>query len=554
MPSAQFDILSARPLPEPICSPPCLAPPQPGRERFDRHLQQAQQRQDPESSSASPAPGERPAEQAGPPSEDNRPSNEAAGAPTEEAPSNVVNDEDSTDAQPDDKPVQDDASIDEAKEQEQSEEAIRDELVLEQGQGPEVSVVAPPPEPDAAAESLTVEPEAEEQTDAAGDKLLEKSSPEKQSPSNLPLNPATKASKQPAHEEGPQIVADTPEQPASAGTATDAEGAEPSATGLPGRDGEASAKEVATQIEPTNEPPRDESPEAPGKESPASSKAGVEQQVTPTAGVAESVDASAAVAVNASQGESSRRRGAAKERGGEAASPISASQPATQAEQEAAASVTVASSLTTSEVEVTESAATTKIAPTTAEPVDREFRSAPNEVQETRAGSGRNAGRGLEQGSDAARPDQLTQAERVRFVHRVSNAFQMAQERGGEVRLRLSPPELGQMRLQVTLEQGVLSARLEVETAAARTVLLENMPLLRERLGGQEIKLGAFDIDLMDQPHDGGQEAFMGDSQHSRDERRPRHLARPASMESQPAAPASRRSPGNPENGLNVLI
>lgn len=90
----------------------------------------------------------------------------------------------------------------------------------------------------------------------------------------------------------------------------------------------------------------------------------------------------------------------------------------------------------------------------------------------------------------------LTEAERLRLIQRVSRAFHTIGDQGGQLRLRLSPPELGSVRVEVTVRNGVLSAHLEAETSAARDVLLENVGTLRERLAEQNIKLDQFDVDL----------------------------------------------------------
>ena len=97
----------------------------------------------------------------------------------------------------------------------------------------------------------------------------------------------------------------------------------------------------------------------------------------------------------------------------------------------------------------------------------------------------------------------VSDVDRVRFVQRVARAFQAADEQGGSVRLRLSPPELGSMRLEVTIRDGVLTARMETETQAAKNLLLDHMPVLRERLAEQNIRVERFEVDLMQQ-HSGG--------------------------------------------------
>jgi flagellar hook-length control protein FliK len=102
-----------------------------------------------------------------------------------------------------------------------------------------------------------------------------------------------------------------------------------------------------------------------------------------------------------------------------------------------------------------------------------------------------------------------------RILMRVARAFVLAQDGGGgELRLRLSPAELGSLRLEVRVQEGVLTARVEAETPAARTVLIENLPALRERLAEQGVRIERFDVDLM-------QHSPGGTPDHSRQKREP---------------------------------
>jgi len=105
----------------------------------------------------------------------------------------------------------------------------------------------------------------------------------------------------------------------------------------------------------------------------------------------------------------------------------------------------------------------------------------------------RNAAKG---GSLANSANELPRVDPARFVSRVAKAFHTAQERGGTLQLRLSPPELGAMRLELTVKDGVMTAALETETAAARRVLLEHLPALRDRLAEQNIRVERFDVDV----------------------------------------------------------
>jgi flagellar hook-length control protein FliK len=110
------------------------------------------------------------------------------------------------------------------------------------------------------------------------------------------------------------------------------------------------------------------------------------------------------------------------------------------------------------------------------------------------------AGRGARTGD--ATP--LPRVDVARFVGRVAKAIQTASERGGALQLRLSPPELGSLRLQLSVEGGVMAATLEADSSAARQVLLDHLPALRDRLAEQNIRIERFDVDVR-QDGSGGQ-------------------------------------------------
>jgi flagellar hook-length control protein FliK len=106
--------------------------------------------------------------------------------------------------------------------------------------------------------------------------------------------------------------------------------------------------------------------------------------------------------------------------------------------------------------------------------------------------------------AQAAQVSGLPRVDTARFVGRVAKAVQTAQDRGGLVQLRLSPPELGSLRLELTMQNGVMTAAVETETPAARQVLLDHLPALRERLAEQNIRIERFDVDVR-QENSGGQ-------------------------------------------------
>lgn len=100
--------------------------------------------------------------------------------------------------------------------------------------------------------------------------------------------------------------------------------------------------------------------------------------------------------------------------------------------------------------------------------------------------------------------------DRARFVQRVANAFRSAQQNDGQIQMRLSPPELGSLKIEIAVRNGVLSANLEAETPDARRVLLDNLPALRQRLAEQDIRIEKFEVDIR---QDGGQQQGQAEAQ-----------------------------------------
>ncbi len=98
-----------------------------------------------------------------------------------------------------------------------------------------------------------------------------------------------------------------------------------------------------------------------------------------------------------------------------------------------------------------------------------------------------------------ARPESTAEGPRIdqtRLIQRVARAIEAAPQRGGTIRLRLSPPELGSLQMEISMHKGVLSARLETETHMARAVLLDNLPQLRDRLAEQGVRVEHFEVDV----------------------------------------------------------
>jgi len=154
----------------------------------------------------------------------------------------------------------------------------------------------------------------------------------------------------------------------------------------------------------------------------------------------------------------------------------------------------------------------------------------------------------------AAEPGQV---DRARFVQRVARAFAAMGGRQGVVRLRLHPPELGSLRLEIQVRGGVMHARVEAENAAVRNLLLDQLPQLRDRLAQQDIKVQQFDVALSDRS--AGETSHQADHQAPGDgDRSGRGTSSPGTGER--AAPedvtSAIETPTWPGEGgrLNVLI
>jgi flagellar hook-length control protein FliK len=150
--------------------------------------------------------------------------------------------------------------------------------------------------------------------------------------------------------------------------------------------------------------------------------------------------------------------------------------------------------------------------------------------------------------------DPLNGVDRTRFVQRVARAFQRVGETEGEIRLRLSPPELGAVKLEVSLRDGAMIARMETETTTARNLLMENLPQLKERLAEQNVRIETFEVEVRDQANqssaDDAREQLRQQTEQQRNRLRGERATTP--VVAQPIVrtlPAARQS-----SQLNVVI
>jgi flagellar hook-length control protein FliK len=163
---------------------------------------------------------------------------------------------------------------------------------------------------------------------------------------------------------------------------------------------------------------------------------------------------------------------------------------------------------------------------------------------------------GITRGTRASSANELPQVDPARFVGRVAKAFQTARDRDGTLQLRLSPPELGSLKLQLTVKDGVMTAALETDNANARRVLLEHLPALRDRLAEQNIRVERFDVDVR-QENQNGQANPRGSNQNpyqqpqQSEPRRSPAMPQPARETAQPELPSLARIS---TTGINLVV
>jgi len=87
------------------------------------------------------------------------------------------------------------------------------------------------------------------------------------------------------------------------------------------------------------------------------------------------------------------------------------------------------------------------------------------------------------------------------LANRVADSLRSGFDRGGELRVRLEPPALGKVQIEVQADSGAVSARLEVQTPAARQTLLDNISLLHDAIGQTGATVNRIEIEVVPQQH-----------------------------------------------------
>ncbi len=141
-----------------------------------------------------------------------------------------------------------------------------------------------------------------------------------------------------------------------------------------------------------------------------------------------------------------------------------------------------------------------------------------------------------------ARSSGLTTYQESKLVQRVLRSFERLGTSGGQIRMRLHPPELGSLQVTMRIEAGQMSAHLEVENTRARDALVQNVQVLRDRLSEQGIQVQQFEVQVGSQDSSSNPQWYSGDGQGSSDSQQDRSQNRFAAQNANrlPANPSTR--------------
>lgn len=165
-------------------------------------------------------------------------------------------------------------------------------------------------------------------------------------------------------------------------------------------------------------------------------------------------------------------------------------------------------------------------------------------------------GRSLRNSKEPNDPNGMPTIDRARFVQRVEGAMKAAHQRDGKIQVRLSPPELGSVKIELAMQNGVLSAKLEAETPAARNLLLDSLPALRERLAQQDIRIEKFDVDVRQEGGNAGSGQTDDRAADQSGERQQQNHPRPAGnlKAATPIAARAVATASSAASGLDVRV
>lgn len=104
-------------------------------------------------------------------------------------------------------------------------------------------------------------------------------------------------------------------------------------------------------------------------------------------------------------------------------------------------------------------------------------------------------------------PIRLAPAQ-VEAVEKIVRMVQMSEGNGGQrLRVRLQPPLLGSLQMDLNVKDGILTGRFHVETPAARAAVMGQVEQLRAALAEQGVEIGSFQVSVEGQERNSGETA-----------------------------------------------
>jgi hypothetical protein len=108
----------------------------------------------------------------------------------------------------------------------------------------------------------------------------------------------------------------------------------------------------------------------------------------------------------------------------------------------------------------------------------------------------RNSGPSLE--ATSSRGDRAEPEPAETLVDRMGTKVMQAANGGKVMRMRLHPPELGVLQIEVTSTEGTVTARLDVENARAHRAILDNLPHLHDMLNRTGSQIDRIELNILE--------------------------------------------------------
>ena len=111
----------------------------------------------------------------------------------------------------------------------------------------------------------------------------------------------------------------------------------------------------------------------------------------------------------------------------------------------------------------------------------------------------------------------VDQRQKIRLIQRVARGFERLSAEGGNIRLRLHPPELGSLAMNVRVEGKTLSAEITTETVQAKQALMDNLPKLKQQLADNGLTIERFEVRVAEREANFSQSNSMGGQSRGQD-------------------------------------